>query len=70
MSNSFQQVSFLFHAVSLLPTHLCNHILLKIDKTIVTARDDLEVQGTQLSTDDRKDKKLVLKKAKIMFQGL
>jgi hypothetical protein len=37
VSNSFKQVSFLIHAVSLLPARLCNHTIFKIDKTIVAA---------------------------------
>jgi hypothetical protein len=39
VSSSFKQVSFLIRAVSLLPAHLCNHTILKIDKTTVTARE-------------------------------
>jgi len=39
VSNSFKQISFLIHAVSLLPARLCDHTILKIYKTIVTATE-------------------------------
>ena len=71
VSNSFKQVSFLICAVSLLPARLCNQTILKIDKTIVTAIEMIwKIYELKLSTDDRRDKKFVLKKAKIMFQEL
>lgn len=71
VSNSFKQVYFLIHAVSLLPAHLCNHTILKIDKTIVTAIEMIwKIWELKLSTDDRRDKKFILKKVKIMFQEL
>jgi len=71
VSNSFKQISFLIHAVSLLPARLCNHTILKIDKTIVTAIEMIwKLRELKLSTDDRRDKKFILKKAKIMFQEL
>jgi hypothetical protein len=71
VSISFKQISFLIHAVSLLPAHLCNHKILKIDKTTVTATEMIwKLRELKLSTDDRRDKKFVLKKAEIMFQEL
>jgi len=55
----------------LLPARLCNHTILKIDKTIVTAIEMIwKLRELKLSTDDRRDKKFILKKAKIMFQEL